>query len=350
MTNYDIRPFDPAHDLEAVVNLYNTTFAPLRPYYSWPLTVARFQDRVLGHWEFRPDGLLVAVSGGSIVGFILAAFRAQPLTPQDELTPEWSPVFVSVVAVAPDQRMRGIGRALLRAAGDFARAHGRDRLVIAANPRAPLAFAVGVQEDWRGAQEFLLRSGFEFTRMSQNMVRSIVGFNPTPAVTAQIAALHTQGYECRTYQEADFPALLQLLDEHAWPYWHLDMLSKVGRWTQTRPFMETCFMDCATADIPGPDDVSVVMRAGVMLSFCAQTHSPQRQMAYLGPMLTQAQARNLGLGTVSLQLSLAQAARKGATVCDLWTGTRAEVSHFYQKSGFQPVLRWHDYQMLLEPK
>jgi len=70
-------------------------------------------------------------------------------------------------------------------------------------------------------------------------------------------------------------------------------------------------------------------------------------MAYLGPMLTYADARNQGLGMIALQISLRQAARKGAVVCDLWTGMGGLVTHFYKKSGFRQVMRWFDYERKL---
>jgi len=58
-------------------DLYNGVFGPLRPYYSWPVSVERFRDKVLMHWEFRPEGLQLAFDGKQLIGFALASFRNQ---------------------------------------------------------------------------------------------------------------------------------------------------------------------------------------------------------------------------------------------------------------------------------
>ncbi len=347
-TDYELRIFDESLDLHGVVNLYNSVFGPLRPFYSWPITVERFRDKVLEHWEFRKEGLWLAFDRDKLVGFILANFRSLSLTELDEQNPERKPAFVSVIAVDPHYRRRGIGRALCEKAATFARDNGRTSLLVSTNPMAPMAFCIGVQEDWHEAHRFLSCVGFSFTGLDQNMVRSIVEYEPDESTKKRIAELDAEGCECRSYEERDYPALVKLLSEGSkWPYWDLDLLSKVGKWTKTRPFMETCFLDCSTEDIYGPDEIGVVMKAGEMLSFCVQTLSPRKKMAYLGPMLTSPRARNQGLGTVSLQISLRQAARKGAVLCDLWTGFDAHRTHFYQKSGFEHVMKWFMYEMKL---
>ena len=345
--DYELRTFDESRDLESFVSLYNTVFGPLRPYYSWPITAERFRDKVLSHWEFRPEGFWLAFAGGELIGFLLAGFRDLPLMDRDVLSVEMSPVFLSAVGVAAGHRRRGVGRALCEKAAAFARDNGRTRLAVSANPRAPMALFIGVQEDWREAHCFFSSAGFDAAGTCQNMVRGIAGYELDEPVRQAIARLATEGCECREYRESDYPALTELLAEHDWAYWDLDMLSKVGKWTKTRPFMETCFLECATEEIYGPDEIGVVVKDGAMLSFCAQTLNPRKRMTYLGPMLTRADARNQGLGMIALQISLRQAARKGAVVCDLWTGMAGHVTHFYKKSGFRQVMRWFDYERKL---
>lgn len=334
-----LRLFDDATDLLDVVNLYNEVFAPLRPHYSWPLSAERFRDRVLEHWEYRPDGFWVAMDGRRLVGFILANTRLQPVNDLDADALKTPHAFISVVATDASYRRRGIGAALCGKAEEFARTYRCVDITAGCNPSAPMAFFIGVQAVWLEAQTFFHALGFDMGAVDQSMVRSMQGFRPDEPTERRIAELHAEGYECRPYEDRDYPSLLDML-KGGWPYWDLDMLSKVGKWTQTRPFMETCFMDCSTQEIPGPDEIGVVIKDGRMLSFCAQTISRSKRVAYLGPMLTVPGARNLGLGTVSLQVSLEIASREGAVLCDLWTGSDAHHTRFYGKSGFRPVMRW----------
>lgn len=335
----ELRLFDEQRDLLAVVNLYNDAFAPLRPIYSWPMSVERFRDRVLEHEEYRREGFWVATEGQRLVGFVLANTRLTPLNDLDAVALKTPHAFISVVAVQARWRRQGIGTALCRKAEEFARGHHCVDITAGCNPSAPMAFFIALQSNWLEAQTFLNACGFDMGEVDQSMVRSILGFSPDEATAARIAQLRSEGYECRPYEQRDYPGLLGML-KGGWPYWDLDMLSKAGKWTRTRPFMETCFMDCSTEEIPGPDEIAVVVKDGKMLSFCAQTISRSKQVAYLGPMLTVPEARNLGLGTVSLQVSLEIAARKGAILCDLWTGSDAHRTRFYGKSGFRAVMRW----------
>ena len=339
------RVFAPSRDLQSVVALYNTVFGPLRSYYSWPVSEERFADKVLSHWEFRPQGVQLAFDGDRLIGFVVASFRSQPLMDIDQVAGEWCPVFLSAIAVDPCYRRRGVGRGLVEKTVEFARANGRDRVKVGANPQSPVTFFIGVQEDWRDAHRFFTGVGFDFSGTCQNMVRSVVGYRMDAASRENVTRLQAEGYACRPYEERDYAALVELLDDHGWAYWHLDMLSKVGRWDKTRPFMETCFLDCATEDILGPGEVGVVVKDGKMLAFCAQTINRRTGKAYLGPMLTARTARGRGLGTVALQVSLEAAARNGAVICDLWTGVGGAITHFYRKSGFEHALNWFEYQM-----
>lgn len=345
--NCHFRAFSPSRDVPQVVDLYNQVFGPLRPCYSWPLTVERFTDKVLSHWEFRAEGLQLAFEADRLIGFILAAVREQPLMDSDRASCKSGPVFVSAIAVLPSHRRRGIGRELVARVADFAKAHGRSQLKVSANPMAPLAFSIGIQEDWRDAQLFFTAVGFQRVGTCQSMVRSIVEFRIAEPLQSRIAQLRAEGYECRSYADRDYAALVALLDDNGWPFWHVDMLSKIGRWTRTQPFMETCFLDCTTEQIYGPDEIGVVVRGGEILAFCAQTINGATGKAYLGPMLTAANTRGLGLGTAALQVSLELAARKGAVVCDLWTAAGEHMTHFYGKSGFQRVMQWFDYEKQL---
>ena len=58
--NFQLRLFDESADLENVVRFYNDIFGPLRPYYSWPITLERFRDKVLSCWEYRREGFWIA--------------------------------------------------------------------------------------------------------------------------------------------------------------------------------------------------------------------------------------------------------------------------------------------------
>ena len=335
------RIFDEATDLLRVAAFYNDVFAPLRPIYSWPLAPERFRDKVLQHWEYRPEGCWLACEGEQLVGLVLASCRKIALLESDRSHVAPPVAYLSVVAVAPSHRRRGIGRALIAKAEEFARGHGCRMITPTANPSAPMAFFISPQGDWTEAAAFFPALGYQPAGMQQNLMRCLVGFDIDARVRRRMAELEAQGYECRPYREEEHDSLLALQN---WPYWVLDLESKLGRWTRTRPFIETCFLNCATEDIAGPDEIGVVVKDGQVLAFCAQTLNRHTGWAYLGPAMAREDMRNLGLASVALQISLQQVARKGACMCDLWTDLDDHHTHFYTRNGFQRVMTWQRYE------
>lgn len=341
LTSLTIRPFDESTDLLPVVAFYNDVFAPLRPIYSWPLTVERFRDKVLLNWEFRPEGFWLAFDGERLVGMVLASSREMALCEMDRAHVKPPVAYLSVIAVAAMHRRQGIGRALLEQAETFARGRGCRMITPTANPLAPMAFFITPQGDWAEAAAFFPALGYQHKEMQQNLVRNLVGFEIDARIAQRISELEAQGYECRPYRDEDHDSLLAMQD---WPYWVVDIESKLGRWTKTRPFIETCFLNCATEDIAGPEEICVVVKDGQVLAFCVQTINRQTGWAYLGPVMTLPAVRNQGLASVALQLSLQQAVAHGANMCDLWTDLDEHHTRFYNRNGFQRVMCWQRYE------
>ena len=344
MLDYTIRPFSDS-DTGDVVRLYNDVFAPLRPFYSWPISIERFRDKVLGCWEYDREGFWLACAGGRPIGFVLASCRRQAITEND--VDPWQAAHVSAVAVDPRYRRQGIGRALCGKAEEFARNRGARAIAAFCNPMAPMAFFIGVQQTWTGAQAFFNAIGYDQKESCQNLVQSLAGFELSTEAAAKIRQLESQGYQCRTCEERDFPSLERMM-AGAWPFWQLDVLSKIGKWTRTRPFIETCFLDCSTDETYGPDEIGIVAKDGEVLSFCVQTIGRDKRWAYAGPVFTREDARCLGMGLVAMQLSLKRAAEKGAILADVWTGADAHRSHFYRKCGYRPMLRWLRFEKPLQ--
>ena len=333
----NFRLFDPQTDMETIVRFYNDVFAPLRPFYSWPVSVERFRDKVLGCWEYKREGFCLAEQGGRLAGFVLASCRTQSLAPDDN--PRQA-AHIAAIGVDPAFRRRGIGRALCERAEEFARGLGAPMITPTCNPMAPMAFFIAPQEDWREAHAFFNAIGYDQTDGNRNFVQSLENFRLGYAVQARIRELESQGYECRTCEPRDFRSFIELLGCNPWPFWVLGTESKIGTWTRTRPFIETCFMDCSTDETFGPDEIGVAVKDGRVLSFCIQTLGRDKRWAYAGPVLTHPDARCLGLGWVAVQLSLKRAAEKGAILADVWTGADAQHTHFYCKCGYRPMLRW----------
>ena len=348
MPDIQLRLFQEENDLSALVALYNEMYAPLRPLYSWPITVERFQDKVLRCWEYLADGFWVALDGERLIGFVLSSCRKHALIAADlaNVTPPHA--FLSAIVVDAKYRRRGIGSNLLEKAEAFARVHGCRLITPMCNPAAPMAFTIGPQEDWHEARAFLNARDYDcqVAVTEQSMVRSLQGFTLSPDIAQRISQLSSEGYECRMYRASDHDSMIEMIGElnwSGWPYWVFDIESKLGGWPQLRPFIETCFLNCASEHIYGPDDIAVIVKGGRVLSFCVQTINPTTGWAYLGPVATRKEMLNTGFGSVVVQTSLAHAAGKGAIICDLWTSAGLHHSRFYNKNGFYQRMIFPEY-------
>lgn len=110
-----LRPFDPARDAEALLDLNARSFADHPE--QGGLTMAGLRERLAEEW-FDPDGLLLAEDDAGLAGFHWTKRH-------DQHSGE-----VYVIAVAPRARGRGIGAALLRAGLAHLAARGCHRAVL----------------------------------------------------------------------------------------------------------------------------------------------------------------------------------------------------------------------------
>lgn len=133
MTELCVRPAGP-DDLDAVLAFWKTA--------AEGTSVSDDRAGVEGLIERDPDALLLAESGGELVGTVIAGFDG------------WR-CHLYRLAVHPERRRRGIGSALLAAAEErFTRLGGRraDAMVLVRNESGQHAWGAagyGPQEQWR---------------------------------------------------------------------------------------------------------------------------------------------------------------------------------------------------------
>ncbi|PKW06329.1 Ribosomal protein S18 acetylase RimI [Streptomyces sp. 1222.5] len=133
MTELCVRPAGP-DDLDAVLAFWKTA--------AEGTSVSDDRAGVEGLVERDPDALLLAESGGELVGTVIAGFDG------------WR-CHLYRLAVHPERRRRGIGSALLAAAEErFTRLGGRraDAMVLVRNESGQHAWRAagyGPQEQWR---------------------------------------------------------------------------------------------------------------------------------------------------------------------------------------------------------
>ena len=318
----ELRPFDDGR-IGEIVTLWNAAFAP-----AFPLRESLFRQNVVLDPHFDPAGARLAceASGGRLVGCGIAKVAREPLG-ADGLHPDRG--WLSVLAVSPGHRRRGIGTALVRAAEAFLLARGRSTAVLGGDPGH---FFPGAPDGSR-TPEFFQAAGYTLRGEAYDLRRPLDGYRTPEAVAAARTA--NPDVEVRPLRAGEEVGLLRFLDA-VFP----------GRWRYTvARFLR----------LGGPvGDVMGVVRGrdvagfamlfhprsrwiGPSIAWAAPANSGSPAEGGLGPMGLAPALRGRGLGHVLLDRALVHLAGLGVTemVID-WT----ILLDFYGALGFVPFRRY----------
>ena len=184
-----------------------------------PMTRRAVQDRILGRESFDPAGSFVAVAGGRVVGFCIAAMPPSP---------EARDGYLCGLAVAPRFRRRGIGSRLLRRAERYLARCGA-RTVRVSSEGNPVPLLIGVPTNYE-ATPFLLNRGFRNPerRLLQVMTQDTTRYRFPRAMQERIRRLERAGIRIGHLEVRERSALDRLLTKH-FQGWHRGIMERVTR-------------------------------------------------------------------------------------------------------------------------
>lgn len=297
-----IRPFH-GQDEAALLKLWNQTLT------HDPIHESVFRTRVLLDLNFNPQGLLIAETGGEMVGFVLSIARQVPLFLQGL---EEDRAWITAFGVHPDYRRQKIGSRLFQSA--MGRLAPRQVWI---SPYTPNYFIPGVDvEAYPEAIAFLQSTGWETTSKPISMRVELTGFQIPPELVEQEARL-AQEYQItiQPVGTADLPELMPFIAAHFGWDW--------VRFAQE--YLNELFG-------PGSDEICfLVARQGQrIVGYC------QQRRERFGPFGVDPKMRGLGIGRLLLFHCLADMLTRGFHCAwFLWTG--ADAARLYTLAGFQPV-------------
>ncbi|MDG4806484.1 GNAT family N-acetyltransferase [Micromonospora sp. WMMD1120] len=230
---------------------------------------------------------LGAYRDGALVGALLCSLSAtEPGTGH-----------VDLIAVAPDQRRRGVGRALLRRAERVLAERGATEVLLAGNP--PYYAWPGIDVRYTPAVCAALALGYRQDRTAWNMTADL-SYDTSPALRSTEAAerrLADQGVTVRRAEPADLPALAAFARSTFGGAWDGELAGSVGR----------ADAGCHLAE-----------RDGEVLGFAAYGSS---RPSWFGPMGTAPAAEGSGIGGVLLRRCLRDQRAAGLDQAQIgWVG------------------------------
>ncbi|GAA4570566.1 hypothetical protein GCM10023176_29450 [Micromonospora coerulea] len=234
----------------------------------------------------RPVVLLGAVRGAELVGALVGS-----VSQRDARLGH-----VDLVAVAPETRRRGVGRALLTEAERRLAGLGAAELLLAGNP--PYYAWPGIDVRYTPAVCAALRLGYRQDRTAWNMTADLS--DGSPALRSTEAAerrLAGEGVTVRRAEPADLAALATFARATFGGTWDGELAGSVGR--------------------PGAG-AHLAERDGEILGFAAYGSS---RPSWFGPMGTAPAAEGSGIGGVLLRRCLRDQAAAGIGAAQIgWVG------------------------------
>ncbi len=267
-----------------------------------------FVRKVLLDPNFQPEGATVATDDSGVVGFALAIVRRVPL---EDAPMDTDRGYLTLLAVHPSVRRRGIGGALLERAEAYIRSRGAGVCLV--SPYAPGYFTPGVDmHAYAEGLAFLTKRGYVVYSRPISMECDLGGLRTPSWVQAREAELGGQGIAVEHYDPSHVPALMTFLRQH-FP----------GDWQR---FARTAIAAIETGD--RPDRLWVARHATEVVGY--SHHEGER----FGPIGVAEAYRSMGIGHVLLYRTLDAMRMKGLhTAWFLWSDDTT-ARRLYAGAGF----------------
>lgn len=231
----------------------------------------------------RRTGFLALARGERVIGVVLGSISHR----------DASIGHIDLVAVDPDERRRGVGRALLGRVEGALAGLGADDVVLAGN--APYYAWPGIDVRYTPALCAAMALGFAQDQPAWNMTASLTDLAPTAAEEQRLAG---EGVTVRRAVPSDVPALAAFALANWGSGWAGEITDSIGR-------------ERAGCHLAVESD-------GTLLGFAAYGSS---RPSWFGPMGTTAAARGRGIGSVLLRRCLADQRDSGLESAQIgWVG------------------------------
>lgn len=298
-------------DAELLVDLVNKAMP------ADAMTTETFAENVFLDSNFDPEGLVVAELDGQPVGFAHAVRQRSTVGIPVPAEGGW----ITLFAVDPAHRRRGIGSAVLTAAVDFLRRHGSQWAVVSGYP--PAYFLPGVDPDlYPEAVSCLERNGFSTASRPVAMDAPLHSYATPDEVLELIATRESEGYTFADAGPDDMAELIQHASTDLAPDWGEALRASAIR---HRRLDRTRIARDPRGAIVG------------FATYGAYSGVPDR----FGPFGVLGDQRGTGLGRILLHQTMTKMRAEGAHVAwFLWTGENSPAGNLYRSAGFVTTRRF----------
>lgn len=286
------------------------------------LTKDKFRQYIIFDDNFDNDLCLVALDKDKLVGFIYGVKRKFPYL---EKGYEEDKAWIVALFVEEDYRRRGIAKELISTVEKKFVALGVKKIVVGAY--SPHYIFPGVDEDhYPEAMYFFKSCGYTAFEKHYSMGMNLHGFKLSAKTTQKKALAEQNGYR---FQMFDYRFAVELLtflrDEFGggWKYNALEAMRKNK----------------------AQDRIVIVLGPDGRICACANRAIDDNELRF-GPIGVSHKHRNAGLGTILLELSLLEMAKRGIYRMFFMT-TDENGRRYYERAGLKLIRSYTNYSKTL---
>ncbi|MCS6950619.1 MAG: GNAT family N-acetyltransferase [bacterium] len=294
--------------LDRVVTLLQQTL------HADPISRSLFVRKVLIDPNFDPEGALVAMAEGQVVGFALGIARRLPL---EDAPPDGDRGYITLLAVHPHWQRRGIGSQLLQRVESYLRS--RDRKVVLVSPYAPNYFTPGVDVSaYPDGLRFFLQRGYQEVYRPIAMDCNLLNLSTPEWVQQREQQLQQEGVTVEPYRPHLILPLFRFLREEFPGDWQRFVREAIARIEQG----------------DSPERVWIAHERGEVVGF---SHFEGERFGPIGVAQSQ---RGRGIGQVLMFKTLQSMRLQGLhTAFFLWSDDRT-AERLYHTAGFVETRRF----------
>jgi GNAT superfamily N-acetyltransferase len=288
-----------------------------------PILLEAFYDKTIFDENFDPSLCFLAVEEDKLLGFILAMKRRFPYLERG-LEPEKG--WITAMAVEPEFQRQGIGSKLLQAAEQALQDRGATEIILGSY--SPNYFFAGVDKGhYPNAAPFFEKHGYVSGASHYSMGRDLHGYAMRPETLKKKAYAESLGYKFIPYSNEYALDLLEHLKNEFGGGWKRNALIAM----QKKKAAERMLLVIS----PEGNIVGSVNRA-----------IDDNDMRF-GPVGVSKSIRNLGLGTILLEMQMLEMAKRG--IYRMYFVTTNEAGRrYYERAGLDVIRTFVEYKKTLE--
>ena len=334
---FKIQPLAP-DDAQEVLHLIKTLSDQGEVLYK-PLEKDDFLNRFFGDKRW---GFTARDESGKLCGFAHAAAKTSFLPGETE---ENTPLYLTLLLVAPDCRRQGIGQALLDAVDTLGQRIGKKALVISGDNPVRLAWLIpganghdhnnmpGVDENGMG-YKFLMDRGFTDDFHEVSMYLNLSRYKKDEKLDGMIEKLRAEGIRVGRWEIGLGEDYNGMCDRVGSEYWRNVLKCEIAAWHKGEPNEDPELWPDGVKPV-GPRPILAATKGDQIIGFTGPVDLQKSGRGWFTGICSDPDFGGRGIGSVLFNLLMQEFVNEGARFCSLFTGLDNHAQKIYHRAGLR---------------